>query len=266
MAPVPARTGAHDEVVVSEENGAGDARVKSPAASGATPTQLCFVDADGRVVELSSTKQCTHAISLLEDNLDQSRKDDNDNMHNFSTRTNASQQASLDEVKRFELFRTVVQHEDDLLNQRVSWIILAQSFLMAAFITNTSEDGNGDALKYIAACVGLLTVIVTLPAIFAAGRNIELQQKVYFAGISSDERCRELHGHGRDILKGHRNNKRHERRMKEEQRERLEHGHTFPNMAFRGRGGVPILFTVSLLAVVQVLGWILLLFALVRGW
>ena len=62
-----------------------------------------------------------------------------DEMHhedepNFSTRTNTSQQEFLDEVKRFELFRTVIQHEDDLLNQRVSWIILAQSFLMAAFI------------------------------------------------------------------------------------------------------------------------------------
>lgn len=56
----------------------------------------------------------------------------------YSERNNTNLRAFLDEVKRFELFRSVIQHEDDLLNQRVSWIILAQSFLMAAFITNTS--------------------------------------------------------------------------------------------------------------------------------
>lgn len=193
-----------------------------------------------------------------------------DEMHredepNFSTRTNTSQQEFLDEVKRFELFRTVIQHEDDLLNQRVSWIILAQSFLMAAFITNTTGDGSGDALKYIAAIVGMSTVIVTMPAILAAGRNIELQQQVYFKGVSSDERCRELHGHGRKILQcsGKRGN---EINLKEEQKARLKHGHIFPNMAFRGRGSVPILFTVVALAIVQVFGWVFLLVALARGW
>ena len=110
---------------------------------------------------------------------------------------------------------------------------------MAAFITKTSDDGSGDALKYITAVVGLLTVVVTMPAIMAAGRNIELQQKVYFARISSEERCRELHGHGRNILQCD-GGKRDKINMKEETRERLQHGHIFPNMAFRGRGGVPI--------------------------
>ena len=103
-----------------------------------------------------------------------------------STTTDAPQRQLLDEVKRFELFRSVIQHEDDLLNQRVSWIILAQSFLVAAFITNTSNDGSGDALKLITAIVGLSTVIVTMPAILSAGRNIELQQQVYFSGIISE--------------------------------------------------------------------------------
>jgi hypothetical protein len=59
---------------------------------------------------------------------------------------------------------------------------------VAAFISNTSEDGSrdGDAMKFITAIVGLISVIVTLPAILAAGRNIELQQHVYFSGIITE--------------------------------------------------------------------------------
>ncbi|KAL3782489.1 hypothetical protein ACHAWO_005236 [Cyclotella atomus] len=180
----------------------------------------------------------------------------------FSDRMNTTQQAFLDEVKRFELFRSVIQHEDDLLNQRVSWIILAQSFLMAAFMTNTSDDGNGNSLRYITAAVGLLTVVVTLPAILAAGRNIELQQHVYFARISSEQRCKELHGHGRIIGHDRTNNV----DMKAEHKERINAGHIFPNMAFRGRGALSILNTVIALATVQVIGWCFLLIALVKGW
>ena len=153
---------------------------------------------------------------------------DTDTNNDFSTRTNTTKRAFLDEVKRFELFRSVIQHEDDLLNQRVSWIILAQSFLMAAFISSSS-DGS-DALKYITAIVGLLTVVVTMPAILAAGRNIELQQQVYFARISSEERCRELHGHGRNILKYSGEGNDLSISMKEEQHGRKQYGHIFPNM------------------------------------
>ena len=122
---------------------------------------------------------------------------------NFMTRTNAlqqqQQQAFLDKVKRFKLIRSVIQHEGNLLNQRISWIILAQLFLMAAFITNTSDDGTGNTLKYITATVALLTVVVTMPVVLAAGRNIELQQKIYFARITSYEQCRKMHGHGRNL-------------------------------------------------------------------
>jgi len=238
----------------------------------AQPAQLCFLDSKGNKMNISSMKQFKAALDLLESSdidpystdLDQQQQHENNEANNMSTRTNTSQRIFLDEVKRFELFRSVIQHEDDLLNQRVSWIILAQSFLMAAFITNTSEDGNGDALKYITAIVGLLTVGVTMPAILAAGRNIELQQKVYFARMSSDERCRELHGHGRDIL--HSGGGNADINLKEEQKERLKYGHIFPNMAFRGRGGIPILFTVVGLAIVQVVGWCFLLVALAKGW
>ena len=132
--------------------------------------------------------------------MDQQQNENKEN--NVLTRTNASQQqqqAFLDKVKQFKLVRSVIQHKGNLLNQRISWIILAQLFLMAAFIANTSENGTGNALKYITPTFGLLTVVVTMPVILAAGRNIELQQKIYFARIASYERCHKMHGHGRDL-------------------------------------------------------------------
>lgn len=254
-----------------------DARETSAAvANGNCSTKkprLCFVDSEGNAMNISSAKELKAALASLEGS-ENKETDDADGggpgcnvwndektegYNDVSTRTtNATQESFLGEVKRFELFRQVIQHEDDLLNQRVSWIILAQSFLMAAFITNTSDDGSGDALRYITATVGLLTVVVTMPAILAAGRNIELQQQVYFAKISSDERCLELHGHVRD--------RNVNADVRAEHRNRVEGGHIFPNMAFRGRGGVPILYTVVALAIVQVAGWCFLLVALGMGW
>jgi ribosomal protein S8 len=157
----------------------------------------------------------------------------------------------LDEIKRFELFREMIEHEDNLLNQRVSWIILAQSFLMAAFISAATNVENRSFL-YITAGVGLATVVVTMPALIAAGQNIEVQQRVYFLGLQSDEQCQELHGHDRDTL----------RKPPEEMALRRSKGHILPNTAFRGRFGIPILNTVMALAVVQVAGWCGLLAAL----
>jgi hypothetical protein len=163
----------------------------------------------------------------------------------------------LDEIKRFEMFREVIEHEDDLLNQRVSWIILAQSFLMAAFITSAGSVAEADAndrnrsFLYITAAVGLATVIVTMPALFAAGQNIEIQQRVYFLGLKSDEQCRRLHGHDRDQYKS-----------PDELLLRTTTGHIFPSTAFRGWFGIPILKTVVALAIVQIAGWCCLLASL----
>jgi hypothetical protein len=162
--------------------------------------------------------------------------------------------ATVDEMRRFELFRSVIEHEDDLLNHRVSWIILAQSFLMAAYIT-TNEGLN--SLRFVTAGVGLLTVVVTLPAILAAGSNIEVQQQVYFRQISSDERCQVLHGHLRDLSR---------KPPGQEMKERLKEGHVLPNMAFRSRRSVKILMTAVMLGAVQFLGWIFLLIAVMQDW
>eukprot|EP00985_Skeletonema_marinoi_P014598 scaffold7417_cov266-Skeletonema_marinoi.AAC.1 len=202
------------------------------------------------------------------DPLDQHLPDSADDLADQNKSLQASKQSSQrsqqrhryfieDEIKRFEVFRTVIQHEDDLLNQRVSWIILAQSFLMAAVFTSekgdVGEESNG--LKYITAGLGITTILITMPSIVAAGRNIELQQRVYFQGISSEERCYELHGHGRD-----------QKMTQDELDNRWKYGHVFPNMAFRGRAALPILNVVIMLAFAQISGWILFLLAIIYGW
>ena len=171
-------------------------------------------------------------------------------------------------VKRFELFRRVIEHEDDLLNQRMSWIILAQSFLMAAFISSSSNDTSSDsssnsnsnrtaAFLYVTASVGLLTVLVTLPALVAAGKNIEVQQQIYFSGLPSDSLCRKLHGHDRDL------NYEKASSSGTTTSSSNSRNHILPNTAFRSRFALPILTTVVLLSIVQVAGWCGLLIALV---
>jgi hypothetical protein len=175
-------------------------------------------------------------------------------------------------VKRFELFRRVIEHEDDLLNQRMSWIILAQSFLMAAFISSSSSSSSSSdtssnsnrtaAFLYVTASVGLLTVLVTLPALVAAGKNIEVQQQIYFSGLPSDSLCRRMHGHDRDL---NYENASIVNTTTTTSNSFSSHGrnHLLPNTAFRSRFAFPILTTVVLLSIVQVAGWCGLLMALV---
>ena len=188
-------------------------------------------------------------------------------------------------VKRFELFRKVIEHEDDLLNQRMSWIILAQSFLMAAFISSSSSAGSDSGSSsrtavflYVTASVGLLTVLVTLPALVAAGKNIEVQQQIYFSGLPSDSLCRRLHGHDRDLkwsttttdtstsntsTSTSNTSTSTSTTATNTNSSSSSRNHLLPNTAFRSRFALPILTTVVLLSIVQVAGWCGLLMAVV---
>jgi hypothetical protein len=203
------------------------------------------------------TLQAARTIEQLRDHLcailpPSSTKEENDTDDNY--KDDCSNGISEEERIRFELFRSVIKHEDDLLNQRVSWIILAQSFLMAAFITSSSHI----MFRYVTATVGMLTLLVTMPAIVAAGQNIELQQQIYFQRIPSDQRCQQLHGHPRNPNK---NNKKNNHNANESIL-RKRHGHLLPTMSFRGKWGIPILKTVIAIATVQLLGWICLVILL----
>jgi hypothetical protein len=174
---------------------------------------------------------------------------------------------SQDEYHRFHLFRALIEHEDNLLNHRVSWVLLSQSFLMAAFVAaNGGGDTNDAALRYVTSGVGIFTILVTLPAIFEAARNIQVHEDVYFAKMTN-ARCEQLHGHSssprtysRDGCCG--------RGVKDEGAKRKEKGHIFPTTTYRGKGlfGMKIGIRALLLMGGQLVGWILLLIAFVLEW
>lgn len=180
--------------------------------------------------------------------------DSDDTSLTMNTLKSQSSSPTEEEEKRFELFRQVLTHEDGLLNERVSWILLAQSFLMAPYVMAGNEPFS---LRFVTATVGIISVVVTLPAIFAAGSNIEVQQQVYFRQISSDERCQLLHGHKRDLTI---------KPNAEEKLARRLYGHVLPNMAFRSNASMRILWTALLLAGIQFIGWTFLLAAVILDW
>ena len=108
-------------VIVGEEESKASS-VISNNVGAAKHMQLCLLDAQGNKTNISSIEQIQTAITLLDD-LKQTYDTHTDNHHTEDDAL-SEQTTILDEVKRFELFRTVIQHEDDLLNQRVSWIFL----------------------------------------------------------------------------------------------------------------------------------------------
>ena len=237
-------------------------KTKSITMTAATTTTTAQHHQDKDDGNFSSNETGEIIISSSNNNKKNNNENDNDDDDDYSDNFDKKSQGFDALVKRFELFRRVIEHEDDLLNQRMSWIILAQSFLMAAFISSSNNNTNGGRpFLYITAAVGLLTVLVTMPALIAAGRNIEVQQRVYFLGLSSDELCRRLHGHDRDMKWGgdSERNLRHGRQI---QNGTHLSAHVLPNTAFRSKFGVPILTTVVLLSIVQVAGWCCLLVAL----
>ena len=47
------------------------------------------------------------------------------------------------EWREYVFFREEMRHEDDLINQRVSWLISSQAFLLGGYATLLSASGSG---------------------------------------------------------------------------------------------------------------------------
>jgi hypothetical protein len=92
--------------------------------------------------------------------------------------------ASEDEVKRYELFSSAASREAYLLNQSALFVLLAQSILMAAFVTNAS--GGSRFLVCSPAIVGALILITTISTMVSGYGRIESQWRVYLKGIASE--------------------------------------------------------------------------------
>src|SRR4051812_50213050 len=87
-------------------------------------------------------------------------------------------------LERYQLFRSRIEHEDNLIMQRLSWLMASQSFLFTAYaiVTNgmtTSPTSGGNVfvshlstLARIIPIVALLNSLLILISILAALRAI----------------------------------------------------------------------------------------------
>ena len=268
-------------------------------------------DDDNNSMIKKPTNMCSRTDNTIHNSKNRNNTYENNKTSTCSSKRILSKEEYEPLVQRYELFRRVVEHEDRILNQRMVWILLAQDFLMAAFITTvftsltttaaatvihtneSQQQQHHTQLLFICAAIGILSVVVTLPALIASGKNIEVQQTVYFLGMESDELCRILHGHDRDYQKFDRNEPHEEdlRRLYQSKHGSLREvmtasaaittrtatatathntnnnytSHFFPNTSYRSKYKVQILTTVYLLSFVQIAGWCCFLVALVQN-
>jgi len=77
------------------------------------------------------------------------------------------QQVGVSELDRYRLVRQQIEHEDNLISQRLSWLLGSQSFLFTAYAISL----NGPTqmrLKPYESAVGLLILLLPLVAILSA--------------------------------------------------------------------------------------------------
>ena len=98
----------------------------------------------------------------------------------MTTPTNASEE----EVKRYELFSSATLYETYLVNQSALLVLLAQSILMAATVTNVSSGSL--FLVCSPAIVGALILIVSFPTLVDGNCRIKSQWSVYLKGIGAE--------------------------------------------------------------------------------
>jgi hypothetical protein len=82
-------------------------------------------------------------------------------------------------INRLNAISSEIQHEDDLIGQRTTWLVMSQSFLFGAFATLIGQMNNLEAaahrvklLQVLIPLVGLLLPILVLLAVGAATYEI----------------------------------------------------------------------------------------------
>ena len=98
----------------------------------------------------------------------------------------------LSPLERYQLFRSRIEHEDNLIMERLSWLMASQSFLFTAYaiatngLTNATLI-NGDvfvkrlfALERIIPIVAILNSVLIFVSIIAALKAIREVRSRYF--------------------------------------------------------------------------------------
>ena len=73
----------------------------------------------------------------------------------------------LSEIDRYRLVRQQIEHEDNLVSQRLSWLLGSQSFLFTAYAISLNGPTQIRS-KQLEAHLGLLLVILPLVSIISA--------------------------------------------------------------------------------------------------
>ena len=79
-------------------------------------------------------------------------------------------------LKILNFYRWEVQHEFNLLNHRISWYILSQSFLITAFSVSVGykvNDGNW-LIQWVLPILGISTSLLVVPGINGACDTIDM--------------------------------------------------------------------------------------------
>lgn len=97
---------------------------------------------------------------------------------------------SISPLERYQVFRSRIEHEDNLIMQRLSWLMASQSFLFTAYAIVTNGLSNGpaaggnvfighlDTLARIVPIVALLNSLLIALSILGALKAIrELRDK-----------------------------------------------------------------------------------------
>ena len=74
---------------------------------------------------------------------------------------------SLSEIDRYRLVRQQIEHEDNLVSQRLSWLLGSQSFLFTAYAISLNGPTQIRS-KQLEAHLGLLLLILPLVSIISA--------------------------------------------------------------------------------------------------
>src|SRR5579862_6154194 len=92
---------------------------------------------------------------------------------------------TINPLERYQLFRGRIEHEDNLVMQRLSWLMASQSFLFTAYAIASNALGNSiansrtlfisrlSALEDVVPIVALLNSLLILVSILAALKAIK---------------------------------------------------------------------------------------------
>ena len=105
----------------------------------------------------------------------------------------------LSDVEAYQLFRSRIEHEDDLIIQRLSWLVASQSFLFTAYaITTNGLSGlepktagrfleQAELLFRLIPTVAIGLALLIYISILAALRAIRQMRRLYLARLISPE-------------------------------------------------------------------------------